>query len=219
MTDYTDDGAVGRYLGQTLTGAQAVQVLTVLAPAATAWIDSHTGRSWQTPAIPDDAELPTVLGERVQVVAGQARLQRVPVAAILAVRARSLTPGAAVTTLTAGRDYELLDTATGLLLVNRYGYSTSAWSGVDEYLTVDYTVLAVGASTIPAAVQLAATTLAAVALLPTITPEMQAGAIQSISLAGGDISLTYADWQQTGQVPPQVEQWLAAYRRQPVVIA
>lgn len=140
--NYTDPDALGRYLGVALTADQAALVASVLAPAATEAVDAYTGRSWQGTAI---------TGERVPVYGDRAWLAHPPVSA-LSLTWRALAPGSTVTTGASGTDYELVDAATGLVTF------TGWWHGSQpEYVLANYT----STSDAPAAVQLAATMLAA----------------------------------------------------------
>lgn len=120
---YTDADAVALHLNRTLTVDQEAQV-DALVPAATAWIDARTNRSWDLTA-PITGEAHTLYGPCLY-------LKQAPVASVEAVRVRSLTPGATARTLTAGVDYELLDAATGLVLIGTY-------YAVDYRASVDYT--------------------------------------------------------------------------------
>jgi hypothetical protein len=167
---YTDADTVALHLGRTLTVDQEAQV-DALVPAATAWIDARTNRSWELTA--------PITGEAHALYGPCLYLKQAPVASVEAVSVRSLTPGATARTLTAGVDYELLDAATGLVLIGTY-YT------VDYRASVDYTP----AVPLDGRIALAATMLVAAWLRPAL--DGITGDIQSYRI-GQDLQVTYRD--------------------------
>ena len=168
MAAYTDATRIAAQLDATFTPAQAAQA-DVVAAAITAWIDTRTGRSWQASGAIAD-ELHQIYGDRVF-------LNAPPVALVTAV---AVHPGSAVGAWTAlaASDYELVNAATGLLLLP-LGYATCS-------AQVSYT----STTALPADIQSAADVLAADLLFVTLNPE-SAGA-ESVSVGQNDITVRYA---------------------------
>lgn len=194
MSAYTDANKIAAYLGATLSGPQQVQA-GVMADAATAWIERYTGRSWQV-ASPVTDELHAPTGDRVY-------LTRRPVAAVSVVKTRAaIFVGGSWTTLAASQ-YELLDAANGVLLIQ-------GWSVADALVSVTYTHTMV---TAPADVQLAASMIAAAWLGGAIAPGTNG--VSQISVGQNDVNLKFSE--SRGDVPAEALSILNGYRT--IVIA
>lgn len=121
MADYCTAAEVAAHLGKTFTAAQTTEA-NLLIPAATAWINDRTGRSWpQTSAITDERH--TVEGTLLY-------LSHAPIASVASVKVRPPTIGASDTTLTLASGYEVVDTALGLL---RLSSSYLGWTAKVSY--------------------------------------------------------------------------------------
>jgi hypothetical protein len=189
MPSYCDAVDVATYLGRDLSDAEAAQVQVAI-DAASATVDSYTGRTWSGTAIV--AELHTVFGSYVY-------LNRTPVTAISAVTSRTSDIGAVPATLAAGSDYELLDAARGLVRTTASDRSI---------LAVSYTVTA----TVPDPVKLATTMLAARSLAQGPTDDGSFG-IKRTTI--GDFTVEYQA-PPTGNapaLPPEIALLLSGYRQ------
>jgi hypothetical protein len=196
MTAYVSPDLVAQALGATFTAAQEAAALD-LCGAATEWIDSYTERSWQAAVVTDEMH---------RLVGTDVFLRQIPVVTVASatLETPAITDEASV--LVSGTDYRLIDAAIGWLRTN----------GVfGDVLRVSYTAQGL----VPASVQQAAIGLVAVGLTPTLASDSLGGAISRISLAAGDVEMSYANWRQTGVVPQSVKDWLAPYRRRPIVVA
>lgn len=187
MAPYTDATKIANYLGVTLTSPQQTQA-GVVAQAASDWIDEYKGRSWQA-ATPVTDELHTVYGDRVY-------LNHRPVTAVSAVKTRGDYADADLTTLAAGQ-YELLDAANGVLLVQ-------GWAGSGALALVTYTHTA--GSTVPSTIALAATMIAASWLAPTLAP--QTNGLASVAVGQNDASVKFRE--DRGDVPAEALRLLGA---------
>lgn len=199
MTAYTNLGSIGRALGVTFTGSQAVQATAVL-DAITAAIDTYTGRSWQGTTGVEETWV--AWGNRLF-------LYQVPVASITSITRRQQTIGGTVTTLAAGTGYELLNAARGEVLVD-------ACPG--DLLTVTYDA----AGVVPVPVALAATQWAAAVLGPLLQADGSGLAVGPVLAERvGDVEVRYAA--PTAQAaadlikPPVAVQGLLAPFRVPVL--
>jgi hypothetical protein len=172
MVAYTDAAKIEAYLGATLTGPQQNQA-GVVSQAISDWIDQQTSRSWQqTSPIVD--ELHTMVRDRVY-------LNNRPVATITSVKTRAAAfVGFGWTTYDSSQ-YELLDAANGVLLIQ--GWSASS----DALVQVSYTFTA----PVPADIAFAATVLAADLLTTTLHPE--SAGVSQIAVGQNDISVKFAD--------------------------
>jgi hypothetical protein len=196
MTAYVSPDLVAQALGATFTAAQEAAALD-LCGAATAWIDSYTERSWQAAIVTDELH---------RLVTTDVFLRQVPVVTVASATLETPAITDDATVLVSGTDYRLIDAAIGWLRTN----------GVfGDVLRVSYTAQGL----VPASVQQAAIGLVAVGLTPTLAADSLGGAISRISLAAGDVEVSYANWRQTGVVPQSVKDWLAPYRRRPIVVA
>jgi hypothetical protein len=194
MAALTDASKIAAYLGVALTGAQQTQA-GVMADAATAWVERYTGKSWQT-ATPVTDELHTMVRDRVY-------LNRRPVVAITTVKTRaSAFVGFGWTTLDASQ-YELLDAANGVLLIQ-------GWSANGVLVLASYTHTM---NTAPADVALAATMIAAGWLGGALAPG-SVGA-ESISVGQNDVSIKFSE--SRDDVPTEARSILKHYRS--IVIA
>ena len=191
---YTDANAIAGYLGLTLTSGQQTQA-GVLADAATAWIDRHTGRSWQASS-PVTDEQHDLIGDTVY-------LTNLPVASVTTVKTRERYADAPTTTLDASQ-WELLDATNGVLLI-------LGWAGVGRLALVTYTHTA--PATLPDDVELAATMIAGAWLSQALRPSTEG--LEQISVGQNDVSVKFAA--SRGDVPPAALSILNGYRR--VVIA
>lgn len=108
MADYTTVQQVADHLGVDLTGLQSIEAARLI-PAASAWIDGRTGRTWG--ATDPTTETQTVVGQGLY-------LRKVPVASVASVSIRSTYVNATWSAVS----YELLDAAQGLLLLP-WGYA------------------------------------------------------------------------------------------------
>lgn len=176
---FTTAAAVAAHLGRTFTAAQAAEAETLL-PAADAWINGRTGRSWpQATAITD--ELHTLVGPSLF-------LDFAPVASVASVAVRPPQVGASWTALTAGSGYEVLDLATGHLHVPHYpGY----------WVRVSYTP----AVPTDARIELAAKKLVAFWLRPVL--DGVSGDVQSYAI-GQELEVTFSKEGQALGIPPDV---------------
>lgn len=187
MTAYTDATKIAAYLGVTLTVPQQTQA-GLAAQAASDWIDQYKGRSWQA-ASPVTDEMHEIAGDRVY-------LDNRPVASVTAVKTRTYYPDLGTMTLDAGQ-YELLDAANGLLLIQ-------GWAAKDVLALVSYTHTA-GAS-VPSTIAFAATIIAASLLGPTLRPNTSG--LESVSVGQNDVSVKFSvDY---GAVPSEAMELLGA---------
>lgn len=189
MVAYTDAAKIANYLGVALTSAQQNQA-GIAAQAASDWIDSFKGKSWQA-ATPVTDELHTLVGDRVY-------LNNRPVASISSVKTRAAAfVGFSWTTLDASQ-YELLDAANGVLAIG-------GWSSSSEALVqVSYTHTA--GSNVPSQIAFAATIIAASLLGPTLRPNT--AGLESVSVGQGDVQVKFSvDY---GAVPSEAMALLGA---------
>jgi hypothetical protein len=194
VTAYTDATKIAAYLGVTLSAPQITQA-GLAAQAASDWIDEYKGRSWQI-ASPITDELHTLVGDRVY-------LTNRPVVAVTSVKTRAAAfVGFGWTTLGASQ-YELLDAANGVLLIQ-------GWSASSEALVqVTYTHSATSA---PSTIALAATIIAASWLAPTLAPST--AGLESVAVGQNDVNVKFR--KDRGDVPQEALTLLGA---RPVVIA
>lgn len=190
---YTDASLIAGYLGVTLTADQQTQAGR-LADAATAWIDRHTGDTWQT-ASPVTDETHEIIGDVVY-------LDRRPVASVTSVKTRQAFADAALTTLGTSQ-WELLDAANGKLLI--LGFATPGLLAVVSYTHTQ--------ADPPDDVLLAATMIAAGWMGQALRPNTQG--VDSVNVGQGDIQVKFSATR--GNVPQEALSILNAYRR--VVIA
>jgi hypothetical protein len=168
MTAYTTASLIAAYLGVTLTTAQQTQA-GLAAQAASDWIDTYKGRSWQG-ASPVTGEVHTVIGDAVY-------LDNRPVAAITSVETRAAVIGASYTTLAAGQ-YELIDADAGLLQLVGWG---------DYLARVAYTHTG---TTPPSHIAFAATIIAASLLGPTLRPNTTG--LDSVAVGQSDVQVKFS---------------------------
>jgi len=172
VTAYTDATKIAAYLGVTLTSPQQTQA-GIAAQAASDWIDEYKGRSWQV-ASPVTDELHTLTGDRVY-------LNNRPVAAVSSVKTRAAAfVGIGWTTL-ATSQYELLDAANGVLLIQGWSASSQA------LVQVSYTHTG---TTPPSQIGLAATIIAASLLGPTLRPNT--AGLDSVSVGQNDVAVKFS---------------------------
>jgi hypothetical protein len=171
VTAYTDATKIAAYLGVALTSDQQTQA-TICAQAASDWIDEFKGRSWQI-ASPVADELHTMTGDRVY-------LNNRPVASITSVRTRGAAfVGFGWTTLDSSQ-YELLDGANGVLLIEGWSASSA------PLVQVSYTHTAA----VPSQIALAATIIAASLLGPTLRPNTSG--LDSVSVGQADVQVKFS---------------------------
>lgn len=168
---YSTPDKVAAFLGLTLSLGQDDLVTDDLEPAVRAYIDQFTGRSWEVSS-PVTAEQHTVSG-------GGVYLKHRPVSAISAASYRSPYIGASDTALVADSTYELLDGATGKLLV-------SAPDG--SILSVSYTHTG---TAVPADIAHAATLLVAAQLHDATLADPQFRGVKSYRVGNGDLQLDF----------------------------
>ncbi|HEX5164235.1 MAG TPA: hypothetical protein VFV93_02465 [Thermomicrobiales bacterium] len=196
MTAYTNATNIAAYLGTTLTADQQTQAALV-AQAISDWIDRETNQSWQQ-ASPATDELHTLTGNRVY-------LNHRPVVAVTSVKTRAAAFTAFDWTTLDASQYELLDAANGLLLIEGWSASSAALVQVSYTYTL----------AIPSEIALAATILASDLMTVTLHPE--AAGVSQIAVGQNDISVKYAD---ASAVPPAVSRALEMVRgRRSFVIA
>lgn len=188
MAAYTDATKIAAYLGLTLTSPQQTQA-GVVADAATAWVERHTGRSWQTSS-PVTDELHEMVGDTVY-------LNQRPATAVSAVKTRERYADAPTTTLGAS-EWELLDAANGVLLI-------LGWAGLGVLALVSYTHTATAA---PDDVELATTMIAAAWLSQTLRPSTQG--VDQLSVGQNDITVKFSA--SRADVPAEALSILRAYR-------
>jgi hypothetical protein len=193
VTAYTDATKIAAYLGKTLTAPQIAQA-TVMADAATAWIDRYLGRSWQI-ASPVTDELHGLVGDTVY-------LNQRPVAAVSVVKTRAEYADAPSTTLDASQ-WELLDATNGVLRI-------LGWAGVGALALVTYTHTGI---TVPADVGLAATMIASAWLGGSLAPGTNG--VESIAVGQNDINLKFSA--SRSDVPVEALSILNGYRQ--IVVA
>lgn len=193
MTAYATATQIAAYLGVTLTSPQQTQA-GVVAQAASDWIDRYTGRSWQQTS-PVTDERHDILGDRVY-------LSNRPVVSITSVKTRTYYADLGTVTLDAGQ-YELLDGAAGLLLVQGFARS-------ELIALVSYTHTAV---TPPSDVSLAATMIASAWLSQTLRPQTQG--LDSVAVGQADIQVKFSA--RRDDIPAAALSILASYRT--VVVA
>ena len=204
---YTDGQEVAAALGLTYTSLSPDQqaLCDQCADAATAYLDRKMRRSFPAAAAVTN-ELHPFDGPALY-------LNETPVLGIDAVRARYTIVGAAPWQLVAMQSYELLDAATGLLLVLPLGDPvTSAdvldlWQyGAGWLFSVDYRY----GSPVPADVRLAALELASTSFQAWQAPDIRL--YKSISIGQLTVSIG-----QIGAASSSVAETIANYRR--VVLA
>lgn len=188
MAAYTDATKIAAYLGLTLTSPQQTQA-GVVADAATAWVERHTGRSWQTSS-PVTDELHEMVGDTVY-------LNQRPATAVSAVKTRERYADAPTTTL-GSSEWELLDAANGVLLI-------LGWAGLGVLALVSYTHTATAA---PDDVELATTMIAAAWLSQTLRPSTQG--VDQLSVGQNDITVKFSA--SRADVPAEALSILRAYR-------
>lgn len=170
---YTTAAKVAALLGLTLSAGQQSLVTDDLEPAARAYVDRFTGRSWGATS--------PVSGEVHTVYSGVVYLNQKPVTAVTTVTYRSQYIGAAAVTLVAADTYELLDAATGRLLV-------SVPDG--SLVTVSYTH---SATAVPADIALAAAWLVAANLHDATLADPQFRGVKSYAVGQGDLRIDFSD--------------------------
>lgn len=188
MAAYTDATKIAAYLGLTLNSPQQTQA-GVVADAATAWVERHTGRSWQI-ASPVTDELHEMVGDTVY-------LNQRPVTAVSAVKTRERYADAATTTLGAS-EWELLDAANGVLLI-------LGWATAGLLALVTYTHTATAA---PDDVELATTMIAAAWLSQTLRPSTQG--VDQLSVGQNDVTVKFSA--DRADVPGEALRILRPYR-------
>jgi hypothetical protein len=176
------------YLGRVLTDGES-DGADAACLAATDWIDNYTGLSWQSGTI--TGEVHTVNGPMLA-------LDFPPLTAITSITARGTYVGATVKTLVAGRDYDVLDAANGLLVLNQTDGDT---------LTVSYT----RPVTVPASITQAANIIAAGYLVGASATNTRAAGLTELS--AGSVTLK---WQLSSDaqasIPAEAQALLAPYR-------
>lgn len=188
MTAYVTVDQIEAYLGVTFTPEQEAAA-QLAADAATAFIDSYTGRTWQSTS-PVTGELANVLPALPSCASafGVVYLLVRPVAALTSVALRTGYPNATTTPLDPSQ-YELLDPAHGLVTL------TGAYAYPGLLAVVDYT----HADAVPADITLAATMIAAGVMQQQMTIAARSdvvaanpslAGVQSISVGQNDISVT-----------------------------
>jgi hypothetical protein len=171
VASYTDASKIAAYLGVTLTSPQQTQA-GIAAQAASDWIDTYKGRSWQA-ASPIADELHSIVGDRVY-------LDHVPVASVTSVKTRAAAfVGFGWTALDASQ-YELLDATNGVLLIEGWSASSQA------LVQVSYTHTAA----VPSQIAMAATIIAASLLGPTLRPNTSG--LDSVSVGQNDIAVKFS---------------------------
>ena len=193
MAAYTDATKIAAYLGLTLTSPQQTQA-GVVADAATAWVERHTGRSWQI-ASPVTDELHELVGDTVY-------LNQRPATAVSAVKTRERYADAGVTTLSTS-EWELLDATNGVLLI-------LGWAARGILALVTYTHTATAA---PDDVELATTMIASAWLSQTLRPSTQG--VDQLSVGQNDITVKFSA--SRSDVPAEAVSILRAYRQ--IVVA
>jgi hypothetical protein len=191
MAAYTDSTKIANYLGVTLTAGQITQA-GVTAQAASDWIDRYIGRSWQD-ASPVTDELHQFVRDRVY-------LAHRPVLTVTSMATREQIAGGDWTTLGAD-EYELLDAANGVVLIQGWG------TGGLTKTTYTYT------TTVPTPVGLAATMIAASWLGPALVG-LPSG-LESVALGQNDINVKFSS--SARDVPAEALTLLSSYRT--VVVA
>lgn len=199
MANLTDTGSVERFLGITLTDAQATQA-TLLLPAADAAIARYTERAWLSAPIVGEVYTPDgpILA-----------LRQRPIVSVEQVAAGwYLAPPVA---LTAGSQYSIRDAGRGLLLLTPW-WASRPNDRPYATVAVSYTP----ASTVPEDVALAATMLVANWLQPALAGDgndTAPGAVAEEQIA--DVRVRYATATSVapaGTLPPAVVALLAPYR-------
>jgi hypothetical protein len=185
---YATAADVEIYLGTPFVGDQE-DAATLGVAAASDHIDRVTGRTWVAG---------TVTGEVQQVYRDAygyqswTRLSRPPVTAISSLAVRSLYLGATSTVLTSPSGYDLVDPATGLVLVN-------ATAG--DMVTVTYT----SSPTVPSDIKEATIMLAAEWLSVALS---SASSMTYSKIKAGSAELTFRDV----DMPPRAKLILDSYR-------
>lgn len=198
---YTTIARLESYLGLDLTTAQETEAGRLI-EAAEQLIDVETGKAWLVAtAVTNEAHYRDHLGGPLLF------LRSAPVASVTSVTGRGSWNDTTETTLVAGTDYELRDSALGTLYV-------PAWSAYQR-LRVTYTPTNVAA---PELLVLATNELVAWWLQPLLnsTDGVSLTGIKSFSL-GGDLSVTYADTVAQRGIPPGFEQKLMALGKKALV--
>lgn len=200
---YSTSALVQDELGRTLTAPQFAMIDGLL-ESAEAMIDRYTGRAWLlTSPVTDELHV---------LIAPIIYLTNTPVATVSAVSIRSSAIGAAWTALVAGSGFELLDPAAGVLELSSYPLSdvvTRPAYSPGNLARVSYTFTS--PSPVPADVRRAATLLVASWMTDRLDPA--SAAYESVSVAQGDIAITYKADTSTGGLPDQVAAILRSWRR------
>jgi hypothetical protein len=175
---YTTPERVQQRAGRALTSAELEEVVKLI-EAAESWITSRTGRVWPTGvAGATVTEYQTINSRKVY-------LRVRPVQAVTTVAIRPARVGAQEEILTAGDQYELLDAAKGILLLN-----IGCWRyRGGNILRVVYSP---AAGTLDPRVALATTDLVLFWMQPILQGLPVGGNIQSYRV-GDDLSVTFRD--------------------------
>jgi len=149
---YTDATKIADYMQVTFTTAQATAAGN-LSQIASDWVDNYTARSWDASVTDEQHSYYEVVGlEYLQTY-------KRPVATLGSVAIHEPGVGGAVTVLTAGVDYELVNGVQGLIRITPYHYGD---------VVMSYTT-----ATVPIEIVEAATMLAAHWMQFRLHPEMQ----------------------------------------------
>jgi hypothetical protein len=182
---YTSLPLVADEVGDGLDDSLVEYCKTLIAQAE-AYIDRFTGRAWLVPS-PITDELHTVISPYLY-------LGVPPVTAITSFVIRRGTVGASETALTAGVQYELIDPAHGIVLVNATSTSghnvaipSSPFAG---YIAkVSYTT----ATPVPGDIERAATLLVAQWLTARLNTDLRGVKSYSVGSSGDTLNLTFQD--------------------------
>jgi hypothetical protein len=184
---YTSPSQVAGAVGQEFTSAQNARCLELIAEAED-WIDTYAGRTYKTSTV--------ITSERQTLYGRDLFLTVTPVTSIQQVRVRYRTIANPYTTLTATTEYEVLDLATGHLLMP---YSISGAEAL-----VDYTP----AVTVPGRITRACTLLVA-NWMASSTNGLPSG-VKRYSV-GGELTVEFADGS-VGTVPQEVRDLIGPRR-------
>jgi hypothetical protein len=180
---YTTAQLVAQELGRDLSAPQLDQVADLIEEAEDT-CDHETGRSWLV-ASPIVNELHTATGQLLY-------LHKKPVTAVTSITRRLQSVGAAVSTLVAGTDYELIDAEHGIVMLAGYPYHDV----VINTTTTDYGLLLSATYTsttpVPGGIRRAVTQLVAHWMRRRLSSSASQG-IRSYSVGGGDLTVTYTD--------------------------
>lgn len=175
---------VAAYMGRQLTSTQLQQAAFFL-DAASAWIDQHTGKTWN-PSSPTTELVSSTNGDYIY-------LSRKPVATVTLVRIRPPYVGSAWITVAAASGYEIVDLTRGLIRL-----SPDLFYGPRFYFAeITYTHTA----SVPPNVKLVAILLAAHKLNSAMNPLQQRVRSMNDNRA---VSVTFRD----EEVPPEVHSLL-----------